>query len=180
MSDLAESPIRQNMQPDRFFPASLRLKQFAKAWLWPIRGGPLLPVSRPVLRRSCGQGSRRSLSPTCRRTGIVHGVLIGSSPVRDRCTSGIPRSSGNVAIGSYLGPSSPWSPGMGTMVLIPRRPESCQRGPLSETPSAPPQNLLRIYRQMSPRAAEVMANRDPQAPGGSNLTALLTGSSRVR
>src|SRR6516164_8952766 len=32
--------------------------------------------------------------------------------------------------GSYLGPSNPRSPGMGTMVLIPRRPEICRRATL--------------------------------------------------
>src|SRR6266478_3954442 len=93
----------------------------------------------------------------------------------ERLAHRIPRSSGNVAIGSYLGPSSPWSLGIGTMVLIPRRPESCQRGPLSETASALPQNLPQEF------TTDLAANRGSHgaahlgAPGGSNLTALLTG-----
>jgi hypothetical protein len=44
--------------------------------------------------------------------------------------------------------------------------ESCREWP-DQNPSAPPQNLLRS--QMSPQTAEVMAQRDPRAPDGSNL-----------
>src|SRR6516165_3624248 len=56
--------------------------------------------------------------------------------LNERLAHQILRSSGNAAIGSYLGPSNSRSPGIGTMVLIPRRPEICQRATLD--PKQPP------------------------------------------
>src|SRR6516225_1906626 len=54
--------------------------------------------------------------------------------LNERLAHQILRSSGNAAIGSYLGPSNSRSPGIGTMVLIPRRPEICQRATLDPKP----------------------------------------------
>src|SRR5215472_6145789 len=70
--------------------------------------------------------------------------------LNERLADQILRSSGNAAIGSYLGPSNPRSSGMGTMVLIPRRPKICQRATL-DSASAPPQNLLEDFTKRSPQ-----------------------------
>ena len=45
----------------------------------PAAGSFLLAVGgfRPVLSRRRGLGSKKSLSPTCRQTGVVAGLLIG-------------------------------------------------------------------------------------------------------
>src|SRR5215472_1528512 len=52
----------------------------------------------------------------------------------ERLAHQILRSSGNAVIGSHLGPSNLRSPEMGTMVVIPRRPEIYQSATLDPKP----------------------------------------------
>src|SRR6516165_3369110 len=71
--------------------------------------------------------------------------------------------------------------GGGTMVHIPRRPEICQRATLDPKPPPPAtESPRRFHKRMSPQTAEAATQRDPPGAWWVYVTALLTGSPRVR
>src|SRR6516225_3626312 len=64
--------------------------------------------------------------------------------------------------------------GMGTMVLIPRQPEICQRATLDPQPSPLRHRISRrFHKQMSPQTAEAATPRDPPGAWWVCVTALL-------
>jgi hypothetical protein len=148
-------------------------------------------VRRIAADRACVAERPRSKSGRSRRRrsrGVVEGKLAGRRPGRgrrfvwqigltirfldERLAHQIPRASCNGAIGPILALRSP---GIGRMVLIPLRPESCRRPPAFRTTSPSP---LGFHSRRKP--PEPWRNATLRVPGGSDLTALLTGSPRVR
>src|SRR6516225_7706399 len=101
--------------------------------------------------------------------------------LNERLAHQILRSSENAAIGSYLGPSNPRSPGMGTMVHIPRRPEICQRTTLDpKPPPLRPQNLPEDFIDRCRCKPRKPQRSGPSGAWWAYVMALLTGSPRVR
>ena len=86
---------------------------------------------------------------------------------------------GHRVLSLFFEPSDPRDRENGTHISSSRILSECDR--LSESPSAPLRNRpLGFHRPTSPQIAEAMASAILGAPGGSDPTVLLTGSSEVR